>query len=148
MRTRERGASVTVSSRVMARLRNGYRTPLTLVILLLIWQFSVMIFNVPEYILPTPLSAIQHLIFAQPDANYNWAVHITTTLYEIAVSFAVTAATGILLAIVLSWSQSVSNLAMPLFVFVNSLPIIAVAPIILLWFGYGLVTNVFIALLI
>jgi len=37
---------------------------------------------------------------------------------------------------------------LPLFIFINSLPIIAIAPIILLWFGYGILTNVLIAFLV
>jgi NitT/TauT family transport system permease protein len=49
---------------------------------------------------------------------------------------------------VIAWSQWLRNLIMPFFIFVNSLPLIAIAPIILLWFGYGLMTNILIAFLV
>ncbi len=135
-------------TRSIEALRKHYQTPLTLIAIFLIWQFGVMAFKAPEYILPTPASALGHLFFEQPDANYNWMFHITTKLYEVVISFVVTGVVGIIIAIFISWSKSIYDTIMPLFIFVNSLPIIAIAPIILLWFGYGLFTNTFIAFLI
>lgn len=117
-------------------------------LLLLVWQAAVWIFSIPEYVLPTPISALGHLFVRQPDAFYNWKLQISTTVSEVLISFAVTAAAGIILAIFIAWSQWLRNLMMPFFVFVNSLPLIAIAPIILLWFGYGLFTNVLIAFLV
>jgi NitT/TauT family transport system permease protein len=48
----------------------------------------------------------------------------------------------------MAWSRLVNDMMLPLFIFINSLPIIAIAPIILLWFGYGIFTNVLIAFLV
>jgi NitT/TauT family transport system permease protein len=67
---------------------------------------------------------------------------------EIALSFAVTAIAGISIALCLAWSRHLKKIVMPMFVFLNSLPIIALAPLLVLWFGYGLKTNIFIAFLI
>ena len=133
---------------MLSYLRKHYETPLTLLVLLAIWQAVVMIFKVPEYFLPSPLSALNHLFFAQPDANYNWSKHIGATLTEVLIAFAVTAVVGSAMAVVITWSKTIRELVMPGFIFVNSLPIIAVAPIILLWFGYGLGTNILIAFLV
>jgi NitT/TauT family transport system permease protein len=107
-----------------------------------------MAFRIPEFILPSPVTALAHLFVRQSDAFYNWKLQIGTTLMEVVIAFAVTAAAGILLAILISWSRWLRELIMPFFVFVNSLPIIAIAPIILLWFGYGLATNILIAFLV
>ena len=129
-------------------VRNNYRSALVVLGFFLIWEASVAVFSVPEFILPSPTSALAHLFLPQPDANYNWPLHIRTTVMEFVLSFAVTAVVGILMALFLSWSRLVRELALPLFIFVNSLPIIAIAPIILLWMGYGLKTNVLIAFLV
>jgi NitT/TauT family transport system permease protein len=129
-------------------LKRNYQTPLVILILLLIWQFSVMIFSIREFILPSPLSTFEHIFLTQPDANYNWSVHIRATIYEVIVSFVITSCVGIAIAIIMTWSKLMNDFMLPIFVFVNSLPTIAVAPIITLWFGYGLFTNVFIAFLI
>ncbi len=129
-------------------VRNNYRSALVVLGFFLIWEAWVAVFSVPEFILPSPTSALAHLFLPQPDANYNWPLHIRTTVMEFVLSFAVTAVVGILMALFLSWSRLVRELALPLFIFVNSLPIIAIAPIILLWMGYGLKTNVLIAFLV
>jgi NitT/TauT family transport system permease protein len=63
-------------------------------------------------------------------------------------SFVFTSLVGVAIAITMAWSKLITDMILPVFIFVNSLPIIAIAPIILLWFGYGIFTNVLIAFLI
>jgi len=134
--------------RILNSLRSNYQTALVIFLFFVAWQVSVMIFKIPEFILPSPLTALEHLFFHQPDANYNWPLQIRTTLYEVLVSFAITSLVGVALAVVIAWSKGLHDLILPFFVFINSLPIIAIAPIILLWFGYGIWTNVLIAFLV
>jgi NitT/TauT family transport system permease protein len=129
-------------------IKTHYQTPLTIISFFILWQVSVVLFSVREFILPSPLTAILRLLVPQPNANYHWLVHIKATLIEVFLSFIVTAVVGILLAILISWSKRIRDLLLPFFVFVNSLPIIAVAPIFLLWMGYGIATNILIAFLV
>lgn len=128
--------------------RDNYKSVLVIIGFFLLWEFGVRWANTPEFVLPTPSSAIAHLLFAQPDANYNWKLHISTTIYEFLIGFGVTAVLGVGLAIMIVWSKHFKRFIMPLFTFVNSLPIIAIAPIILLWMGYGIKTNILIAFLV
>lgn len=124
------------------------QTPLVIFVLIFVWEACVRIFKVKEYILPSPIVALQHLFFTQPDANYNWILHIRITLMEIILSFVVTSVLGIVIAIGIAWSRSIRKIIMPAFVFLNSLPVVAVAPLLVLWFGYGLKTNILIAFLV
>jgi NitT/TauT family transport system permease protein len=140
--------TTTLVQKLLGGLKRNYQTPLVIIGFFLVWQFSVMIFHVREFILPSPLSALEHLLLPQPDANYNWAVHIGATIYEVLISFAVTSLIGVAIAITMAWSSLLNDMMLPVFIFVNSLPIIAVAPIILLWFGYGIFTNVLVAFLV
>ena len=135
-------------AKMFQNLKSNYQTPLVIFLFFVAWQVAVVIFKIPEFILPSPLVALQHLFFKQPDANYNWSLQISTTIYEVLISFAVTSLIGIALSVIIAWSRALHDLILPVFVFVNSLPIIAIAPIILLWFGYGLWTNVLIAFLV
>jgi NitT/TauT family transport system permease protein len=128
--------------------KNNFQTPLVILVIFLIWQFAVVLFDVREFILPSPLATFEHIFLPQPDANYNWAVHLTATVYEVLLSFAITSLVGIAIAIIMAWSKLMNDLLLPVFVFINSLPTIAIAPIITLWFGYGILTNVFIAFLV
>jgi NitT/TauT family transport system permease protein len=124
------------------------KTPAVIFLLLVVWELAVRVFKIKEYILPSPIVSLEHLFFPQADANYNWAIHIRATLFEIALAFAVTSVVGILIAIVLAWSSVLKRIVMPIFVFLNSIPIIAIAPLLVLWFGYGLKTNILIAFLV
>ena len=134
--------------KVIQTIQENYQTILVIFAFLLVWQLSVMIFRVPEFILPSPLSALEHLLLPQPDANYNWPLQIRTTLYEVLVSFVITSLIGVLIAVLITWSPTLRDVSMPAFILINSLPIIAIAPIILLWFGYGMLTNILIAFLV
>ncbi len=133
---------------LLKTLRKHSPSVFVVLAILLVWQAAVSIFSIPEYVLPSPITSLGHLFIRQTDAFYNWKVQIGTTVSEVLISFAVTAAAGIILAILIAWSQWLRNLIMPFFIFVNSLPLIAIAPIILLWFGYGLFTNILIAFLV
>lgn len=134
--------------RHLSRAFSKLKTPAVIAVLLVVWESCVRIFKVKEYILPSPIVALQHLFVAQPDANYNWMVHLRATLMEVVISFCVTALLGIMIAIGLAWSKVVRKALMPAFVFLNSLPIVAIAPLLVLWFGYGLKTNILIAFLV
>lgn len=134
--------------KILRNLKSNYQTPLVIFLFFVVWELSVMAFRVPEFILPSPLTALEHLFFAQPDANYNWPLQLRATLYEVLISFVITSLVGIALAVVIAWSRTVHDLVLPVFIFINSLPIVAIAPIILLWFGYGLWTNILIAFLV
>ena len=128
--------------------KKNFQTPLVILSIFLIWQFAVVFFDVREFILPSPLATFEHIFLPQPDANYNWTVHLTATIYEVLLSFVITSFVGIVIAIIMAWSKLMNDLLLPVFVFINSLPTIAIAPIITLWFGYGILTNVFIAFLV
>jgi NitT/TauT family transport system permease protein len=124
------------------------QTPLVVLGLFVVWELAVDLLKVPEFMLPSPLVSLAHLVFPQADANYSWPAHILVTVYEILAAFVVTGVVGICIAVVITWSEAIRRLSMPAFIFVNSLPIVALAPILLLWFGYGLATNILIAFLI
>ena len=140
--------TTTIAEKTFDAIKRNYQTPLVILMFFLAWQFAVVIFNVREFILPSPLSALEHLLLPQPDANYNWLVHLSATIYAVLASFVATSILGVAIAITMAWSRLINDMMLPLFIFINSLPIIAIAPIILLWFGYGILTNVLIAFLV
>lgn len=136
------------SDKIFMLIEENYRSVLVICGFFLVWELCVRIFNVSEFYLPSPSSALAHLFFEQADADYHWALNIYTTLYEFIIAFIVTAVLGTALAILIVWSRHAERILMPAFIFINSLPIIAVAPIILLWMGYGIKTNILLAFLL
>jgi len=125
-----------------------YPKLLTLLGFLFLWQLVVMVFQIKEFILPSPLKVFAHLLVPQYASNYHWLRHVRTTLGEIVISFSVTAAVGIFVAIVITWSSIFRQIITPIITLFNSLPKIALAPLFLLWFGFGIIPNIMIAFLI
>lgn len=113
-----------------------------------LWQLVVTAFHIKKYVLPSPVLVFQSLFDPVMVAKNNWLVNIGTTASEILVGFGVTLAAGVLLALLIAWSRVLNKLLMPVVVLLNSIPKIALAPLFLLWFGYGLRTNVLVAVLV
>jgi NitT/TauT family transport system permease protein len=125
-------------------LKNNAQTVSVFVLALLIWHFSVVLFGIKEYILPTPLAAIKALF----DPKYRWSFNFLTTFYEVVGGFILSAVVGVILGVAIVWSDWLKRAILPFLVFVNTLPKIAVAPLFMIWFGYGILPNILIVVLI
>lgn len=112
--------------------------------LLAAWQAAVTMFGVREYILPGPLTVVRALA----GDEIPWPAHLWVTTLEIVGAFAVAGVVGVALGIAIAWSPVLATALVPFLVFVNTLPKVAVAPLFLLWLGYGIVPNMLIGALI
>ncbi len=121
---------------------------LTVVVLVVLWQLLVDLLKIKKYILPSPRLIIDSLFSPRLAAKNQWGKHISATLLEILGSFGLTAVVGVGLAVAIAWSKLFSKLLMPVIVLFNSIPKIALAPLFLLWLGYGVVPNIFVAFLV
>lgn len=128
----------------MSLLQNVF----SIALFLLLWEVLVRAFHVREAFLCTPSSALYHLLWPQPDADYHWQINILMTLKEYVISFGIVVVGSIALSVLIVWSKRIQDLLMPVFIFINSMPMVAVAPLLLIWIGYGLKTNVLIAFLV
>lgn len=131
-----------------AIVRNHLTKLLAMLGFLIVWQLVVMVLGIKEFILPSPITTFSYLFVPKLASQYDWFTHIETTLVEILIGFTVTAFVGIFLAVVITWSRFLRQIIMPIITLFNSLPKIALAPLFLLWFGYGIIPNVMIAFLI
>ena len=75
-------------------------------------------------------------------------MHLWVTTVEILGGFVLAGAAGVTLGGAIAWSATIARALVPFLVVVNTLPKVAVAPLFLLWLGYGIVPNVLIAALI
>jgi NitT/TauT family transport system permease protein len=134
--------------KIIRLFKAHYYKPLLVFALLTFWQFFVMIFQVKEYIIPSPLSVLARIFVPEMAGKHQWLKHIQATFIEIFFGFAITAILGVFLAILISWSRLLKGIISPLLTFFNSIPKIAMAPLFILWFGYGIIPNILIAFLI
>jgi len=109
-----------------------------------VWQLAVSGLGVREYLLPSPLSVLQ----AMGPGEIPWTKHIWITAVEIVGAFLIAALAGVALGAAIAWSQGVSRALTPFLVFVNTLPKVAIAPLFLIWLGYGILPNMLIGALI
>src|ERR671918_469375 len=112
--------------------------------LLVAWQAAGPAFGVREYLLPGPVSVAR----AAFSGAIPWPTHVWITTVEIVGGFALAGAGGIVLGVAIAWSPPLARALVPFLVFVNTLPKVAVAPLFLLWLGYGIVPNMIIGALI
>ena len=117
-----------------------------LVAFLLLWRAIVLIGGYPPFILPTPEAVLGRFIKAIADGTI-WP-HFITTFQEVALGFTVGASAGVAMGYVLARSAFVERLASPYLVAAQAVPILAIAPLLALWFGPGLLSKVVICSLI
>jgi NitT/TauT family transport system permease protein len=110
------------------------------------WKAIVVVGGLPSYILPPPETVAERFVSAWLDGTV-WP-HFVTTMVEIALGFTV----GVTLALVVGYGLARSaifeRLASPYLVAAQAIPILVLAPLLVLWFGPGLVSKVVICSLI
>lgn len=116
------------------------------VCLVLAWLLVDAVADIPNYLLPSPQQVYHALRDGLSSGDY--LPHIWATLSETLLGFGIAAAIGVTLAVIVTESQFVDRAVYPLLVGLQSLPKIAVAPLILIWAGYGTSSKVITAALV
>jgi NitT/TauT family transport system permease protein len=107
------------------------------VALLLAWYLFVKLGNVPKFVMPSPGATLDALL--QP--NYGWWTNIAVTGTEIFAGYFLALVVGVGLALVFTWSKTLESFFMPLLVSLNMIPKVALGPLIIVWFKYGILPN-------
>src|SRR4051812_41034682 len=110
------------------------------------WKPSVVASGPPPFILPPPESVASRFVSAWTDGTIE--PHLATTLLEIALGFVVGATLGLVAGYALARSALVERVLSPYLVAAQATPILALAPLLALWFGPGLLGKVLICALI
>lgn len=127
-----------------ANIKNNLPSIAFLVVLVILWELLVRIFNIPEYILPSPVSIIEALNSNLPLL----IIHTKTTLYAAFVGLALAMIIGLLLAVFMDKNKTFKSMIYPVLVISQTIPIIALAPIIMIWFGLGIFPKILIVALV
>jgi NitT/TauT family transport system permease protein len=120
------------------------RPLLLIVVMLLAWDLVIRIFKIPPYLVPTPES-ILHQIAAQ------WSMLLEEslpTLYATLGGFALSVLIGVPIAMLVAASPLIESYLYPLVVFSQSIPKVAIAPLFVVWFGFGLFPRMLVAFLL
>lgn len=114
------------------------------VALLLLWQSYVELAHVPPYLLPPP-AAILARLWAQRDLV---AMHLSVTLLETLAGLAIGSVLALAIAVVVVHSATLTDILYPLVVGSQAVPKVALAPLLVVWFGLGIASKLVLTVLI
>ena len=117
-----------------------------LVAFVVAWQLAVVIGGLQPSILPPPLLVAERFVRAFAEGTIQ--PHLATTLQEIAIGLTLGAVLGLLAGYVMARSPLAEQLLSPYIVAAQAVPILALAPLLAIWFGPGLLGKVVICALI
>jgi NitT/TauT family transport system permease protein len=112
--------------------------------LIVVWQLAVSFLGIREYLLPSPGAVLRAMV----GDEIPWGRHLWVTALEIIGAFVLAGLAGVVLGAAIAWSDAMSRALTPFLVFVNTLPKVAIAPLFLMWMGYGILPNMLIGALI
>lgn len=109
-----------------------------------LWQAAVWLLRPPVWLLPSPVDVLRALI--------RWKgtlpVHILTTLYETLAGFTLAVMVAVPISVVMASSRIAKNIVYPILLALQSVPKIAIAPLLLIWVGYGEPPKIIVAFLV
>ena len=109
-----------------------------------IWEISCVFFDLPPFMLPRP-----SMIFVSIYNNWEELLrHTAYTLTEILASMFIGTVIGITTALIISSSNKLKRWVMPILLASQSIPVFALAPLLILWLGYGMSSKIVIGVLI
>jgi putative hydroxymethylpyrimidine transport system permease protein len=114
------------------------RWVLSLLLFILLWQAIVSIFHVPGYLLPSPSSTVRVIVNDAPLLGR----HATATIVETLAGLGIALVLGVAVALTMHRSKVLRDLIYPHLVLSQAVPLIAIAPMILIWFGLGALSKI------
>lgn len=119
--------------------------PLTaFLVVVMVWHFATVIFAIERFILPGPLLVVKSAVKYTDEL---WSGFLITGL-EAFVGFLLSLSVGILVACLFSQSRLIRHSLFPYAIFLQTVPIVAIAPLIVIWFGTGFQSVVLVSFII
>lgn len=124
----------------MEKLRQVGEYVFAIAVLVLIWQLYIVLFNVPAYMFPTPKNVGTSLIDLV--VSQNALFHFSVTLSEVLIGFVLGTLLGLIMGYLITKVRILEEALMPYILMAQTAPKIALAPLLVIWFGLGLLSKV------
>lgn len=108
------------------------------VIMVTLWEGACHLFEIPTYIVPAPSRILDSFISKPGALLYNGGV----TFFEAVTGFVIGSLLGALLGTAFAYSRLLARGLLPYVIAANTIPVVAIAPIIILWFGHGIQSKI------
>ncbi|MBV9066965.1 MAG: ABC transporter permease [Methylobacteriaceae bacterium] len=125
-------------------VKDGLAPLLTFMLLLLLWESCTRYFAIPSWLLPSPYEIGKSFIEWYDEL---WR-HTLVTLYETLAGFALSIALAVPLAVLVVYSSFLRKCIYPLLLGLQSVPKVAIAPLLALWIGFGVLPKILVVFLV
>ena len=116
----------------------------SMIIMTLLWQIIVDFYDVPNYILPSPADIMAALV-----RDHSLILsHTKITLYESFVGFGFSIVLSFILAIIMDSFEVIKKAFYPILVISQTIPTIAIAPLFIIWFGFGTLPKIVVVIMV
>ncbi|MGY6513725.1 ABC transporter permease [Vibrio parahaemolyticus] len=136
-----------VSARISKKERVTHpalRLLISAAVILGLWQLIVVVFDMPNFILPSPIEVLDRLI-----TRYDVLLkHTWVTAQEILLGLALGLSMGLLFALQMLMFEPLKRWLLPILIASQAIPVFAIAPVLMLWLGYGIASKVVMAAII
>ena len=112
--------------------------------LIIIWELIIKVLEIEKYIMPPPSDIIKALY-----ENFGAMMpHIIATLFESVVGFGIAILLALILAIIMDLLPMVKKAIYPVFIISQTVPVIALAPLFIIWFGFGALPKIIVVVIV
>ncbi|SHM38501.1 ABC transporter permease [Gracilibacillus kekensis] len=122
----------------------SYSAIIVIVSILTIWEITSRLLQIPTWILPAPTTIVQEAFTSWHNYNH----HILSTITLTGSGFAIGVSVGLLIAILLHLVPRIREALYPLLILSQNIPIIVLAPLLVIWFGFGITPKLLIITLV
>ncbi|KGP90262.1 nitrate ABC transporter permease [Pontibacillus chungwhensis BH030062] len=122
----------------------GWRPTLVIILLFILWESASRLFEIPEWLIPSPTQVWEEGIAGWSVYNH----HLYSTILLTVTGFLIGSSVGIIVAILLHVIPIFRNMFYPLIIFSQNIPIIVLAPLLVIWFGFGMLPKLIIITLV
>ncbi len=105
----------------------------------IVWQGSIFLFQIPDYMLPSPLMILQKII----EKRSYLLFHLSISFLEISLGLSIGFILALTTSLFLDRFQRLEHFLMPYLITLKNIPIFVTAPLLLLWFGHGIGPKAF-----
>ena len=132
------------NNRLVKSIANRSISIIFTALLILLWQLISDAGSIPKYILPSPMDVGIAFIEVLPDIK----IHILTTLWEALIGLIISVLVSFVLAIIMDSIVLIKKAIYPLIIVSQTIPTIALAPLFVIWFGFGIIPKILVVVLV
>jgi ABC-type nitrate/sulfonate/bicarbonate transport system permease component len=125
-------------------LQKGWRPTVVIILLFIIWEASTRIADIPKWLLPSPTGIATEAVAVWP----SFQEHLSSTVFLTVLGFLIGCGIGLLVAVGLHLVPVLRESVYPLLILSQNIPIIVLAPLLVVWFGFGLLPKMIVITLV